>query len=141
MNTQKVTNERAFTSTSEIMLDEEGIMHVHVLNGAEIGIDDMKELYKMYTSFGFGPGLKKGRMILTGINTNFISKEAKDYTEKYSTYFFSAYAIVCDSPFKRFTHNSLKFLLKPNSIFKMFSEKSAALTWLKSYPTIYFLTL
>ena len=125
--------EKIHTNVSDIWIDADNILRVHVHEGAHLTLQDMKDGFEIYSRLGFGPGKKKTLQLLTGAKFFTLSKEAREYGGKHGNNFFIAAAVVSDSAALRFLVNVFNRLNNPDVPFKVFSNANEALEWLKGF--------
>ncbi len=123
------------TETSEVWIDEEGIMHVVFDKGADLNLARMEEAFKVYREeLGLGPGKKKITQVLSGGPVT-VSKEARDLAGKNGKNYFIAAAMVTSSRLMRLIVNSFNAIQKPGVPFKLFEKEEEAIAWLRTFKT------
>ncbi len=127
-------NQHHHTRVSEIWLDEENIMHVVFAKGVTINLQDMEEAYKIFRELGIGPGLGKGRQLLSGGHFT-LTKEARAFAGGNAEDYFLAAAMVTESTLVRLVINTFNALTRHKVPFKLFAKEEEALTWLRTFST------
>lgn len=116
------------TSINEIYLDAQGILHVTVLDNAEITLEKVKEDYQTIVKH-FGPGKF---LVLSNIENSFIiTPEARHFAQQEAiNKLHRATAITGNNPVSRIIINLLMRLNPPATPFKLFAGEKEAIEWL-----------
>lgn len=122
---------KVVNKTTELYLDEEGILRTTFLEGAEIDLEEAKENLRSVRKLSGGNkilNLVDGRAYFT------MTKRARDFAAgKESNEFNIACAIVSNSLTNRLLINFFITFHKPPAPVKMFSSEEEALKWLRKF--------
>lgn len=122
---------KTVTKTAEIYLDEDGILHINVINGAHIEIEDAADNFLVTKS------LCKGKPVLKLVDARSrwtLTKEAREFIKRENTASRNiARALLFDSSFTVLMNN-IAFSLFPKGFpQKAFRNENKAIQWLKSH--------
>lgn len=122
---------KMLNKTVELYIDEERILRVTVLEGAEIDIEEAKE------NFESARKLSEGKRMLKLVDAKAyftMTKRARDFAASKETNEFNiARAIVTNSLANRLLINFFITFHKPQTPVKMFSSEEEALKWLRKF--------
>ena len=118
-------------SIAEMHIDEDGILHIKILEGAHITIEKSKKYYDLSRQL---LGDKKALVLVDGSMKFTITKEARIFAASAEA---SAYrvasAVVTNSIINKLIVNWYIRFNKPVVPTKLFSSKESALKWLKTF--------
>jgi hypothetical protein len=116
------------TSVNELYLDAHGILHLKILDDAELTLESVKEHHQaVIKHFGSGKFLVLGNLQ----NSFIITPEARQYAQQeLIDKFHIATATVGNNPVSRIIVNLFLKLNPPTTPFKMFAEEKEAIEWL-----------
>ncbi len=106
---------------------ENGILISRFQEGIELDLLNIKELIRMREE------ISRGEMqywLYDITNLNNVSKEVRDYANKYGQGYLDAVAVLVNSHITKFMFNSYLRLNKPNFPFQVFANKEKAMEWL-----------
>ena len=119
------------TSVAEMHIDEDGVLRIKILPGANLTLDAVREYFEATKKLLAG---KKALILFEAATEYTISDEAKLFgasAEVVATRFAIAY--VTKSIANRLMYNLYLSVYKPEVPTKMFSSKESGLKWLKSF--------
>ncbi len=122
---------KVVTSVAEMQIDEDGILRIKILPGANLTLDTVKEYFEATQKLLAG---KKALVLFEAVSEYTISEEAKAFgssDEVVDTRFAIAY--VTNSITNRLIYNVYVSVYKPKVPMKMFSSEESGLKWLKSF--------
>jgi len=128
----RTMEEKIITRSSEIWLDEEGILRVLAKDGAEIDLEEAKACFRAYRKLGLGAGWKTLQLLDAGAGV-VITPEARDYVSKHGKAYFTASAVVSKSLAVRLVINFFNSFYKQDVPLRMFSTEEEALAWLRKF--------
>ena len=120
------------TKTSEIWIDDRGILNLKTYEGAELNYEEVKNCFDVYRELGIGSTNKVLQLISSKDNFN-ITKEGREYAAKYGKDFFIASAVVTDNLAVRLLANFFRNFYKFIVPFKIFESEGKAVDWLLRY--------
>lgn len=123
--------EKIETETAQIWIDEEGILHLKIKEGAEVDLQEVKTCFDTYQKLGCKEN--KVLQLIEGGTFFTFDKEAQKYAAKHGRYFFIAAAIVHNSLAIRILFNFFNNFFKHPVPFKMFDTEEKALKWLRTF--------
>ena len=123
--------EKIETKTATIFLDDEGILHRKIKEGAEVDLEEQKNCFNAYKKLG----CQENKALLLVESGSFFSfdHDAQRYAAKEQKHFFIAAALVHNSLAIRVVYNFFNNFHTHAVPFKMFSTKKAALEWLRNF--------
>lgn len=119
------------TKSTEIWVDEEGILRVCVDEGAVLEEDEVQHCFEIYRRLK-GQG-EKFLQLMDGRKSVSMSPEGKAYVAKFGKEIFIASAIISDTLAIRLVVNFFIKFYKPEFPFKMFATEAEALKWLRKF--------
>lgn len=122
---------KIFTKCNEIWLNEEGILIVKAIQGADIDEEEAIACFEIYRQLGCYEN--KVLQLLDARADMSITREARNYAAEHGKDFFIASAIVTDSFTVRLIVNFFNSFYKPLVPFKLFSTEEEALAWLRNF--------
>ena len=119
------------TSKGKLWLVEDSIIFITIKQGAEIDVDDIKEMQKANVKLYSG----NKHVICADIrNLKSTTKAARDYAGSLkSAETTSAIALIISSPLSRVMGNFFIRITRPPYPTKLFTDKERALEWLKQF--------
>ena len=127
-----VQSEIIKTKTSEIWIDDRGILNVKVSEGAELTYEEVKNCFDIYRELGCGGDNKVLQLMYANVNAA-MSKEAREYVAKQGQDFFIASAVITNNLAIRLIANFISKFYKLGFPFKIFDSEDKALEWLLKY--------
>lgn len=127
----KLIMNKVVTSVAEMQIDEDGILRIKILPGANLTLDAVKEYFEATKKLLAG---KKALVLFEAVSEYTLSEEAKVFgtsNEVASTRIAIAY--VTKSITNRLMFNLYISVYKPSVPTRMFSSNDAGLKWLKSF--------
>jgi len=106
---------------------ENGILFSRFQEGVEIDLEKMKGVVRSREEISNG---KEQYWLYDITRVKFITKEARDYADKYGQNYLKAVAVIVDSHITKFIYNTYIKLKKPIMPFLVFTNKEKALEWL-----------
>lgn len=106
---------------------ENGILFSRFQEGVEIDLEKMKGVVKSREEISDG---KEQYWLYDITRVKFITKEARDYADKYGQNYLKAVAVIVDSHITKFIYNTYMKLKKPIMPFLVFTNEEKALGWL-----------
>lgn len=115
----------------EVFLDESGILHMIILDGIEVDIDDAADNFLVIKQLSGG----QKRLKLLDARANWkITKKAKEYSLKGDTLERTiANAVIVKSFANKFILGFLNKFNKPQTPLKVFLSEKEAIKWLKAF--------
>lgn len=120
------------TRTSEIWVDEDGILRVKVMEGAELTYEEVKKCFEVYSELGYGKNDKALQIMDARANCT-MNKEGRDYAAKVSSDFFIACAVITNNLPVKLIVNFFNSFYKTGVPMRIFSSEEKALEWLLKY--------
>ncbi len=127
-----VKSEIIETKTSEIWIDDRGILNVKVMEGAELTYEEVKICFESYSELGCGEHNKMLQLMDANANCS-MTKEAREYVAKQGDHFFIASAVITNNLAVRLIANFINKFYKMNLPFKLFDSEEKALQWLLKF--------
>lgn len=122
---------KVITSVAEMHIDEDGILRIKILPGANLTLDAVKEYFDATQKLLAG---KKALVLFDGSAEYQISEEAKAYgSSEVIASTRIAIAYVTKSITNKLMFNLYLSVYKPSVPTKMFSNPESAVKWLKSF--------
>ncbi len=121
------------TKLNEIWIDDEGILILKPIEGAELDLDEVKACFAAYRELGVGPHNKVLELI--DARDGSMSGEARSYAAEVGKDYFIAAAIISDSLAVRMVVNFFNTFYTQLVPFKMFATEEAARKWLRTFKT------
>lgn len=106
---------------------EDGILFSRFQEGMEVDVERMKEAVKLREEISSGANQY---WLYDITRVKFITKEARDYADKYGQNYLHAVAVLVNSHITKFIFNTYIKLKKPIMPFIVFTNKEKALEWL-----------
>jgi len=124
------TTEKTETKTATIWVDNEGILHLKLKEGAEVDLAEVEKHFNIYKDLG----LQKNKVLQLFEGGSFFSfnSDAMKYVARNGSDFFIASAIVNNSLAIRILFGFFKKFFQQSFPFQMFSTKAEALKWLRT---------
>ncbi|HXB10463.1 MAG TPA: hypothetical protein VNZ45_00640 [Bacteroidia bacterium] len=123
--------EKIQTKTHAVSKDENGIIHLEVIEGAHVDTSSIKELHTIYKQ------LAGNNKMLLLVNAHVHYTMTGEATEYLKTNLLDkdrlATAIISTKLGVRITVDSFKTMLKAKSQVKMFADKQEAMEWLLTF--------
>lgn len=123
------------TEAADISIDEEGILRVHIHDGAVLDLDVVKEIFVKYEELGLGPGKKKRLELMTVAGWHSMTREAREFTALHGKDYFIAAAVINNTLSVRLIVNFYNSFYKHEVPFKLFATEEKALEWLRKFKT------
>jgi hypothetical protein len=124
------------TKSSELWLDEEGILWLSPLENAELDLEEVSNCFEVYRHMGIGPE-NKVFQIIDARRAVQMSKEGRDYAAKHGADFFIASAIISDNFSVRLMVNFFNVFYKAQVVpFRLFDSEESARKWLGKFKRI-----
>ena len=120
------------TKTSEIWIDEENILRVKVLEGAELTYEETVICFDAYRELGCNENNKVIQLMDASVNAS-MTKEARDYVSEQGSKFFIASAVVTNNLAVRLIANFINKFYKLNFPFRVFDSEEKAMEWLLKF--------
>jgi hypothetical protein len=119
------------TSVAEMFIDDDGILHIKMLEGGHVTLEKIKEYTQLASLLARN---KKFLVLIDGRLDYTITDEAKKYaaSEEISKDRIAS-GLVTNSIANKLTINLYIKFYKPVVPTKMFSDKTAAIKWLKTF--------
>jgi hypothetical protein len=132
MSTKTIPDkEKVVNKTTEMHIDNEGILRIAVLEDAEIDIEEAKENFDSAVKLSGGKSMLKlvdARAFFT------MTKKARDFAASRETNEHNiARAVIVHSLANRLLVNFFIRFHKPKSPLRMFSSEAEALKWLRKF--------
>ena len=127
-----VKSEIIKTRTSEIWVDENDVLRVKVIEGAELTYEEVKKCFEIYSELGCGKNGKALQIMDARANCT-MNKEGRDYAAKVSSDFFIASAVITNNLPVKLIVNFFNSFYKTGVPLKIFSSEAKALEWLLKY--------
>ena len=131
MHLVEIRMNKVRTSVAEMFIDEDGILQIKMLEGVHITLEKVKEYYEASCQ------LTKFSKVLVMVDNTLdytITDEAKKYSAgEEASRNKIAIAVISNSIANKLAANLYIKFYKPIVPTKMFSDKSAALKWLKTF--------
>ncbi|MEY2867688.1 MAG: hypothetical protein RIR01_88 [Bacteroidota bacterium] len=106
---------------------ENGILFSKFREGVEIDVERMKGVVRLREEISNG----ENQCWLYDLgNVKFITKEARDYADKYGQNYLKVVAVIVDSHITKFIYNTYIKLKKPIMPFLVFTNREKAVEWL-----------
>lgn len=123
--------QQVITKTHEITwTEEEGILRVRVIDGANLELKDVKEYYAFTDRITGG---RKVLVIVDGTTDFTITEEARQYSAMQAEKTRIATALITRSKAMRMLANLYIQFNKPQSPTRMFTDEETALKWLGTF--------
>lgn len=122
------------TKQSEIWVDEEDILVLHMQDGIEMDLEEVTSCFETYAKLGYGNENKALQLMLTK-DAATMPHDARQYAAEQGKHFFIASALVGHSLAIRLIVNFYNSIYKHGVPFKMFGDEEAARKWLRSFKT------
>jgi hypothetical protein len=120
------------TKTSEIWIDENAILRVNVMEGAELTYEEVAICFESYAKLGCGSDNKVLQLMDARVNSS-MTKEGREYVAKQAKHFFIASAVITNNlPVRLIANFFIKFY-RLNIPVKIFDSKEKALEWLLKF--------
>lgn len=126
-----VLSEKIETKSTQIWIDDEGILHVKIKEGAEVDLEEVKFCFDIYKKLGCHKN--KVLQLIEGGSFFTFDNNAQKYAAKHGGDFFIAAAIINNSLAIRMLFNFFNAFFKNRVPFKMFITKQEALKWLRTF--------
>ena len=122
---------KVVTSVAEMQVDEDGILRIKILPGANLTLDAVKEYFEATQKLLAG---KKALVLFDGSAEYQITEEAKAFgSSEVMASTRIAIAYVAKSITNKLMFNLYSSVYKPSVPTKMFSNQESAVKWLKSF--------
>lgn len=123
--------EKIETQSAFIWIDDEGILHLRIKDGAEIDLEEAKKCFEIYKALG----CKKNKVfqLIEGGTFFTIDTDAQKYIAQQGKDYFHAAAIVNNSLAIRMLFNFFNKFFKQKVPFQMFPSRDKALNWLRRF--------
>ncbi|HTG66261.1 MAG TPA: hypothetical protein VL859_07795 [Flavobacterium sp.] len=106
---------------------ENGIMFSRFREGVEVDLERMKGVVRLREEISNG----ENQYWLYDLgNVKFITKEARDYADKYGQNYLKSVAVLVNSHITKYVYNTYIKLKKPIMPFLVFTNREKALEWL-----------
>lgn len=106
---------------------ENGILYSRFQEGVEIDIERMKGVVSLREEISGG----ENQYWLYDLgNVKYITKEARDYADKYGQNYLKSVAVLVNSHITKYIYNTYIKLKKPIMLYLVFTNKEKALEWL-----------
>ncbi len=123
--------EKILTGKSEIWIDEEGILRLSPVDGAEIDLEEVKTCFEHYRQLGLQK--KKTLQLVDGRVSIHMTTEARDYVAKHAHDYFIASAVISTSLPVRLLINFFNAFYKGAIPLRMLKTEEEALRWLRNF--------
>lgn len=120
----------AYTTTATMLLDEDGILHVKLRDGAQIGLSDVQNHYRVTQRLLEG---KKGLVLVDARVKYSFSAEARTYVASQSAESRLATAVLVSSRAGKHLANLYLRINRPVSPTRLFTKEKEAVRWLLSF--------
>ncbi|MBA3706101.1 MAG: hypothetical protein H0W84_09440 [Bacteroidetes bacterium] len=120
------------TKTSEIWIDDKGILHVKVFEGAEMNYDEVVNNFNVYRGLGFGENNKVLQFMDARVNCT-MSKEGREYVAENAKDFFIASTVITNNLAVRLIANFINKFYKLEVPFKLFDTEEKGMEWLLKF--------
>ena len=125
------TNFKRFkTKNSEIYLDDEGILWLKPINGADLDLEEVTACFDIYKKMGINKDNKVLQIIDAQVMVT-MNKDGRDYAALHGIDFFIASAVISNNLSVRLIVNFFNIFYKsPLVPLKMFESEESAKKWL-----------
>ncbi len=122
---------KAETSVAEMRIDEDGILNIKIKKGAHLTLEKIQEYFEVSNNL---LGDRSALVLFDASEKYSITEEAKAYGQtEDATKKRIAIAFVTNSMANKLMFNLYLKIYKPKVPTKMFSNKTSALSWLKTF--------
>ncbi|MDF2436308.1 MAG: hypothetical protein K0Q95_684 [Bacteroidota bacterium] len=121
------------TSSTQIFLDEEGILWIRPDDDVEIDEREVESCFEIYRTLGVGANAKV-LQIVDAPQSLHMTKEARDYAAKYGNDYFLASALITNNLSVRIIGNFFALFYSGRKVpFRLFGDVESAKKWLEQY--------
>jgi hypothetical protein len=120
------------TKTSEIWIDDRGILNVKVFEGAELTLDEVKINFNVYRELGCNENNKVLQLMDAQAHCS-MTKEAREYVAQQAKDFFIASVVITNNLAVRLIANFINKFYKLDIPFRLVESEDEALEWLLKF--------
>lgn len=119
------------TETADVWMDEEGILRVTIFAGADVKVQHVEELLRIYKQLGCGT--KKVLQLMDGSGGFSMSFAAQSFVVKNISPLLIASALITKSQMVQIAVNIFMKIFTPSVPFRVFESEEKALQWLRTF--------
>lgn len=117
-------------TAAKISLEKDGILRIKMKDGADIELDDVKEIIETHLKLSKG---KKVPVLTDARKVKAISREARQSSAEESSKISLANAVLVNSPLSRTLGRLYLGINKPSYPTKLFTSEDKAIKWLNGF--------